>query len=288
MAFDGTRPLAVLTSRVRTEEKMLLSRLERRRVPFEVVDTRRAVFRPGEDKPAYRAALSREISHTRNLYTARLLEHAGVPVVNTADVISVCGDKLLTTLALIEAGVPVPRCLVGLTPDAAAAELEEFGLPAVVKPLTGSWGRLVSRLDNRAAAEAVLEHRAALPGPHHQITYVQEYIDKPDRDIKVYVMGDEVIAAIYRRSTTGWRTNTALNGSAAPCPVDDDLAGLVLAAAKAVGGGVLGVDVLEDRDGRRYVNEVNHTPEFHGAIRVLPMDLVDPYLDYVLRWIDDR
>jgi [lysine-biosynthesis-protein LysW]---L-2-aminoadipate ligase len=283
---EAERPLAVLVSRVRVEEKLLFDELRRRSVPFEVLDTLRTAFRLDDPRLPYRGALSREISHTRNLYATRLLEHAGVRVVNESRVVAVCGDKLLTTLALRAAGLPVPRCLVTLTPLGAVEALTEFGYPAVVKPVTGSWGHLAARLTCPEDAEAVLEHRAALPGPHHQVTYIQEYIDKPGRDIKAYVIGGEPVGAIYKISPH-WRTNTARGSRAAPCPLDDELVALLIPASEAVGGGVLGIDILEDKQGRRYVNEINHTPEFHGAIEVMDVDLVGRYVDYVLRRLCD-
>lgn len=286
MSGSAKLPLAVLASRVRLEEKLLLRELTRRSVSFEVLDTRTTVFRLDAPLAGYRAALSREISHTRNLYATWLLEHIGLRVVNESRVVAVCGDKLRTTLALQAAGLPVPRCLVALTPLAALPALTHFGYPAVVKPVTGSWGHLAARLTGPGDAEAILEHRDALSGPAQRITYVQEYIDKPGRDIKAYVIDGEPVAAIYKVSEH-WRTNTARRGRAVPCPLDSELVALLSAASKAIGGGVLGIDVIEDRDGRRYVNEVNHTPEFHGAIEVLDVDLVARYVDYVLRTLGD-
>jgi [lysine-biosynthesis-protein LysW]--L-2-aminoadipate ligase len=278
------KPLAVLASRVRLEERLLLAELRRRNVDFVQVDTRTLTVRLNNRERLelpFAGALSREISHVRNSYASRLLEHAGVPVVNSSAVINLCGDKLLTTLALREGGLPTVRALVGLVPDAALGELDDFGYPAVVKPLTGSWGRLAARMHDHEQAEALLEHRAAFAGPQHQITYVQEYVDKPGRDIKAYVFGGEVVGAIYKIHDH-WRTNTARGGRVENCPLTDDLVKLLQDTANAVGEGVLGVDVIEHRDGRMFVNEVNHTPEFHGAINVLRVDLVAAYVDYVL------
>ncbi|MFD5514921.1 RimK family alpha-L-glutamate ligase [Streptomyces sp. NPDC127066] len=273
-------PLAVLASRIRLEEKLLLAELERRRVPFEVLDTRTTVFGPGTDF-RFRGALTREIGHTRNLYATRLLEHAGVSVVNTSAILDTCGDKLFTTLKLEAAGLPVIRWMATLTPEGALPALADFGYPAVVKPVVGSWGRLAARLDGHDAAEAVLEHRDALPGPVNKITYVQEYIDKPGREIKAYVMGGETVGVIYK-SSDEWRTNTKRGGVPSVCTPDEDLLKLLTATAEAIGDGVLGIDVLEDRSGAYYVNEVNHTPEFHGALEVLQVDLVGRYVDHVL------
>ncbi len=276
------RPLAVLTSRVRVEEKLIFAELTRRGVDYERVDTRHWAFRVDRPQLPWRGAISREISHIRNRYAAELLEFAGVPVVNDASTITLCGDKLLTTLALRAAGLPTPRALVTLEPQAALAHLDDLGYPAVIKPVNGSWGHLGARLTDRDGAAAVLEHRTALPSPQYQIAYVQEYVDKPDRDIKAYVFGGEVIGAIYKNSTE-WRTNTARSGWPSVCPLTDDLVKLLEAAAGAIGDGVLGIDVLEDRDGNLLVNEVNHTPEFHGALEVLDVDLVGAYVDYLLR-----
>lgn len=270
---------------MRLEERLLLAELRRRDIDFEQVDARRFVVPLDNGQPLrlpYSGALSREISHTRNLYACRLLEHAGVPVVNSSRIIGLCGDKLLTTLALRDGGLPTIPALAGLTPDAVLDELDGFGYPAVVKPLTGSWGRLAARLHDHEQAEALLEHRAALSGPQHQITFVQQYVDKPDRDIKAYVFGGEVVGAIYKVRHDHWRTNTARGGRAEVCPLADDLVKVLRSTADAIGEGVLGVDVIEDRDGRLHVNEVNHTPEFHGAIEVLDVDLVGAYVDYVM------
>ncbi len=282
-----TRPLAVLASRIRGEEKLLLAELDRRHVDYTVLDTRQLVFDCAEPDLPYRAAFAREISHHRALYAARLFEHAGVPTLNSASAIATCGDKLLTTLALTEVGVRTPRTMLALTPTAGLDALERLRYPAVVKPVTGSWGRLMARLSDRENAEAVLEHRDALPHPQHKITYLQEYVPSPGRDIRVLVAGEEIIGAVYRISSH-WRTNAARDAVTRPCPVDDDLAGLVRAAVAAIGPGMYGVDVLEDRSGGYYVNEINHTPEFHGAALALDADIAARYVDYLLTRVGIR
>ncbi|GAA2553784.1 lysine biosynthesis protein LysX [Winogradskya consettensis] len=280
--IDDKRPLAVLTSRIRLEERLILRELTRRDVNFEQVDTRRLVLPlDGPLELPYRGAMSREISHTRNSYACKLFEHAGIPVVNSSRVVDLCGDKLLTTLALRDANLPTIRAMVGLVPESALDAMDDFGYPAVVKPLTGSWGRLAARLRDREQAESVLEHRSAFTGPQHRITFVQEYVDKPGRDIKAYVFGGEVVGAIYKVADH-WRTNTARGGRAEECPLTDDLVKLLTSTSAAIGDGILGIDVIEHKDGRMFVNEVNHTPEFHGAVEVLGSDLVGAYVDYVL------
>lgn len=285
------RPLAVLASRVRTEEKRIFAALERRGVRYEHVDTRRFHAELAGSLP-YEAALAREISQTRALYAARLLEGAGVATVNSAAVIATCGDKLLTTAALARAGVRTPRTAVALAPEAGLAAMERLGFPVVVKPLAGSWGRLAAVIRDPETARTVLEHRAALPSPQQHVLYVQELIDKPDRDIRVIVAGGEVLGAIYRRSAD-WRTNVARDAVAEPCPLTPSMVSMAAGAAAAVcdaaaipaGQAVLGVDLVEDPDGRLYVLEVNHTVEFQGfqAAHGDRLDVAGAIVDHLLR-----
>jgi [lysine-biosynthesis-protein LysW]--L-2-aminoadipate ligase len=202
--------------------------------------------------------------------------------VNRAEVIGACGDKLRTTLLLQAAGLPTPRTAVALTPEAAVGAAESIGFPVVIKPLTGSWGRLAAVLRDRQEARAVLEHRAALPTPQQHIIYVQELIRKPDRDIRVLVAGQQVIGASYRYGE-GLRTGVASGGRSEPCPVSAELARLALAAAAAVGGGMLGVDLIEGPDGLCLL-EVNHTPEFRGLQTAHgdAVDVADAIVSYLL------
>lgn len=279
-------PLAVAASRVRVEEKRILEALDRRRAPWRHLDPRQLWLDLDGKALPFSGVLNREVSYTRGLYLARLLEAQGLRVVNPAAVIEVCGDKLLTSLALRRADLPVPRTTVALTPPAGLAAIDHLGLPAVIKPLVGSWGRLAALVRDRDAAEAVLEHREALPSPQQQVVYLQELVDKPGRDIRVLVVGPEPVAAAWR-SASGWRTNGARGASFSPCPPDGDVARLARAAARAVGGGVLAVDLLEGRGGELYVLEVNHTPEFRGLQSALDgkVDIADAIVAHVLEEI---
>lgn len=274
--------VGLFLSRVRVEEKALTQALEARGASVDRLDVRHQAFSLSQgDLGPYDAFLVRCISHVQAVYISRLVEVAGKPVVNRSSVIQTCGDKILTTMALEEAGVPTPRVRLAFSPEAALEAIEEMGYPVVLKPAHGSWGRLLARVNDRDAAEALLEHKATLGGVLHAAAYIQEYIPKPDRDIRVLLAGDEVITAVYRRSAH-WITNTALGGKATPCPLTPDLIDLSLQAARAVGGGILAVDLLETRDGRLLVNEVNHTPEFHGAMEAVEVDIAGAMADYLL------
>ncbi|TYB65092.1 lysine biosynthesis protein LysX [Microbispora tritici] len=277
---DG--PLAVLTTRTRLEERLIFEALERRGVPYEQIDERRVIGDLGAPVAGrYRGVLNRSMSHTRSLYAARLFEAGNLPVFNPSAVIETCGDKILTSLALAGAGIPTPVTVVALTPDAALEAIERVGYPAVVKPAVGSWGRLLAKVNDRDAAEALIEHKQSLRSPVHSVFYVQEYIDKPGRDLRVIVLGDEVVAAVYRRSGH-WITNTARGASTERCPLTDDLVKLSLRAAQAVGGGMLAVDLIERATGELLVTEVNHTMEFHGLSQATEVDLADLVVGHVL------
>jgi len=274
--------VGVLCSRVRLEEKLIFRALQRRGVDFERIDVRRMIFDLGSDDLGhYDVVLMRCVSHSRALYAAKILENRGVRTVNSYEVIATCGDKILTTLALIEYGVPTPLTAIAFGAEPALAAIEEMGYPVVLKPPIGSWGRLMAKINDRQAAEALIEHKRALGGPQDSVFYVQDYVEKPGRDIRTLVVGEETVYAIYRRSEH-WITNTARGGEATVCPITPEIDRLSRAAARAVGGGIVAVDLLEAPDGRLLVSEVNHTPEFHGAFEATGMDIAGKMVDYVL------
>jgi [lysine-biosynthesis-protein LysW]--L-2-aminoadipate ligase len=224
--------------------------------------------------------LERCIQHGTALYALSVLDGWCVPTVNTYEVAEVCGNKLLTTMRLVRNKVPAPKTRVAFTPESALEAIEELGYPAVMKPLIGSWGRLVSKVNDRESAEAIVEHKDVLGNYLHSIYYVQEYVAKPGRDIRGFVVGDETICAIYRYSDH-WITNTARGGRAENCPVTPELNDICVRAARAVGGGIVAIDVLE-RDGELLVNEVNYTMEFRNSIDTTGVNIPAKMIDFVL------
>ena len=199
------------------------------------------------------AVLERSISYNSGLYALRLLNAFGVPTVNTAAVAEICGDKLTTSAMLAKAGVPQPHNVVAFTPEAALEAIEAFGYPVVLKPVVGSWGRLLAKINDRDAAEAVLEHKATLGSVQHSVFYIQEFIEKPGRDIRAIVIGDRVLTAMYRKSEH-WITNTARGGEGELCPITPEIEELCLKATAAVGGGVLAVDLVEHPETRHWLS----------------------------------
>jgi [lysine-biosynthesis-protein LysW]--L-2-aminoadipate ligase len=273
--------VAVVASRVRFEEKLLLKALETWGVPHVLVDPRTLHVALDGVPPPWGTALVREIGATRALYAALALESLGVRTVNSSDAIRICGDKWKTAVALREAGLPAPRTLLALSPEAVPGAAEELGYPVVLKPLNGSWGRRVVLLRDPDEARAVLEYCAALPAPQAQVLCVQEPIDKPGRDVRAIVVGGEALGATYRLVADGWRTNVALGAESRPSRLDDDAAALAVAAAEATGAEVAGVDLLEGRDGEVYVLEVNAGVEFRGFVSACDVDVAGAMVEYV-------
>jgi [lysine-biosynthesis-protein LysW]--L-2-aminoadipate ligase len=273
--------LGVFYTIVRPEEKAILAAAEARGVAVRRYDDGETTF--GLERPdgLPDLVLNRSVSHTRSLYATRYFAHYGVPTINSPDVTELAGDKIRTSLRLFERGIPTPRTVVALSPEAALRAIEEVGYPAVLKPAIGSWGRLMAKVDTREEAEQILEHKAALPSPVHSVIYVQEFVKKPDRDLRALVLGDEVVAAMYRRSSD-WRTNAARGGSTEPAEVTEELRSLALRAADAVGGGVLAVDLMESPDGL-VVHEVNPTPEFKALTAATGVDVAGRIVEYAVR-----
>ena len=274
--------VGILLSQVRVEEKMLIEAFRSRGVQTEIFDDRKVIFELGGPRPLpVDVALERCINHSRALFALRILSDAGIPCVNDYHVALTCGNKIETTSVLAAAGVPQPRCFVAFTPESALEAIERLGYPVVLKPSVGSWGRLVAKVNDRESAEALLEHKEVLGSYHHSIFYIQEFVAKPGRDIRSFVIGDRTVAAIYRYAEH-WITNTARGGRAENCPVTPEIDRLSLAAARAVGGGVLAVDLLERPDGTLLVNEVNYTMEFRNSVPVTGVPIPDLVVDYVL------
>lgn len=276
--------VGVLLSRVRVEEKLLFEAFAQRQVEVDHLDDRQVIFDMQNSAPMrrYDVVLERCINHARALYSLEMLNAWGIRTVNTYEVANICGNKFSTTRALIQHQVPTPRTLLAFTPESALEAIETLGYPAVLKPAVGSWGRLISKVNDREAAEAILEHKAILGSYHHSIFYIQEFIAKPQRDIRTFVVGGETICGIYRFSEH-WITNTARGGRAANCPITPEIDALSRAAAEAVGGGVVAIDILERPNGELLVNEVNYTMEFRNSIDTTGVDIPGKVVDYVLR-----
>ena len=253
-------------------------------IDYDRLDDRKFSFDMNNPEPwlKYDAILERSISYARGLYSTRILNAWGLPTVNTADVAEICGNKLATASALATNNVPQPETRVAYTVAAALEAIEEMGYPVVLKPMVGSWGRLLAEINDRDAAEAVLEHKDVLGSYEHSIFYIQEFVDKPGRDIRVLVVNNEPITAIYR-SSKHWITNTARGGAGEVCPLTPELIKISRDAAIAVGGGLLAVDIIEHPEHGYQVNEINHTMEFHTAAPTTGVDIPRLIVEYLMK-----
>ena len=269
-----------LYTRLRVEEKLLLKEFE----AFPDVEVVRIPdgdqFFDITQKPAEVDVLfQRSISNSRGVYISRIFEAHGIPVVNSTQVADRCGDKYVTSQLLFQNDVPSPRVLMAFDKVSALDAIEAIGYPCVLKPVVGSWGRLLAMVENHQSAVSIVEHKMAL-GINHQIFYIQEYIHKPGRDIRAFMIGDTLIGAIYR-SSENWITNTARGGEASNCPITDEMVDICQRASKAIGSGMLALDLFETDDGLT-INEINHTMEFRNSITTTGVNIPAKMVEYVI------
>ncbi|MFC6716183.1 lysine biosynthesis protein LysX [Natrialbaceae archaeon GCM10025810] len=275
--------VGLLYSRIRKDEKLLLNELRERGHEVEKVDVRKEVFDISEAPEALAdvdVVVDRCLATSRSLYATQFCAAYGIPVVNSHETAEICADKAKNSLALESAGVPTPATKVAFTKESALEAIEEFGYPCVLKPVVGSWGRLMAKIDSRDAAEAILEHKATLGHYEHKVFYIQEFVEKNGRDIRVLATDGEPIAAMVR-SSDHWLTNAAKGAETDVFQLDDEAEELVRKASDAVGGGLLGIDLMEDGDDGYTVHEVNHTVEFKALT-----DAVDGEIDVPARVVD--
>jgi [lysine-biosynthesis-protein LysW]--L-2-aminoadipate ligase len=271
--------LAMVYYLIRKDEKMLIEAAERLNIKLDKVRLQDLTFSIHGSDVQYDAILERCISHLQTLYALRFLNSYGITTVNPYEVAQLCGDKILTSLAFTKHNVPTPKTQVAFNRENALKIIEDLGYPVIMKPVMGSWGRLLAKIDNRSAAEAILEHKEVLGRYMHTVFYIQEFIEKPQRDIRTFVVGDEVICGVYRNSEH-WITNTAQGGTISVCPLNEVLTDLSLRAAEAVGGGVIAVDIMEGSEGYT-VHEANYTMEFKNSVAPTGVDIPGKIIQYL-------
>ncbi|WP_435360071.1 lysine biosynthesis protein LysX [Haloarchaeobius sp. DFWS5] len=280
--------VGILYSRIRRDEKLLLAELRERGHDVVKLDVRKLQFdltEPPAEFEGLDVVLDRCLATSRSLYATQFCEAWGIPVVNSPTTADICADKAKNSLALAKAGVPTPATKVAFTTDAALEAIESFGYPCVLKPVVGSWGRLMAKIESRSAAEAILEHKATLGHYEHKVFYVQEFVAKPDRDIRVLATDGEPVAAMVR-SSEHWLTNAAKGAETAEFELDDEALELVEKASAAVGGGLLGIDLMETEEGYT-VHEVNHTVEFKSLNDCVSVDVPAAVVDWLESVVGD-
>ena len=278
--------LRILFDRVRLEEKMLQEKASELGHDAKMIDAKITQVNTESKKSDFDfgdVVLERCVSYFRGLHFTACLEFLDVPVINSFEVANNCGNKMITSLLLKKHNVPTPKTYFTFSSEAALENLEKIGYPMVIKPVVGSWGRGVMPLKDRDTADAIIEVRELNGGPLDRIYYLQEMVNRPPRDIRVIVVGDQVVAAMYRTSSGSFKTNIAVGGEPVACEITKELEDVCMKAAKAVGGGILGVDVMEDKKRGLVVHEVNNTVEFKGLAKVVKKDIPKEMIDFAIK-----
>lgn len=271
--------IGILCSKIRLEEKILFQEFGKLNQEIVQINPNKLLLEGQADFGQIDVLLNREIAQTRAELILEFAQKAGIKTVNSAQATILCNNKALTTDFLKKASIPVPKTVTVFSSDEALKAAQELGYPLVIKPIWGSWGRLLSKVETPEALETILEHKQALNNPQHSIFYLQEYIEKPDRDIRVFVVGGKPIAAMYRVSKH-WLTNTAKGAIPKSMKLNKELTELVQETVQTLGVEIAGVDIVESKKGY-LVLEVNATPEFHGLKEVTNVNIAKLIVEYV-------
>ena len=274
--------VTILYDAIRWEEKALLEAGKNNNINIQMVDCKKLALDLEKKPEDYGVVIQRCVSYYRNLHSTAALEGLGVKVINCLNTGVFAGNKLFTHMLLKKFGVPTPDATVAFSKDAALQALETQGYPRVIKPTVGSWGRLISKLNDKDSAEGIIESRENMY-PIYQIHYLEEFVKRPPRDIRAIMVGDKIVAAIYRTSGNGnWKTNMALGGVAEPCKVTQEMEEICIKAKNAVQGDIVGVDLMESDEKGLVVHEVNNTTEYKNTVRVCEVDIPSLMLNYAL------
>ena len=283
---DKPLKLGILVSYLRQEEKLILAAARARGIdviPLFDRDLALNLSAPTakESGVDIDVLLDRSVVHSRAGYTLHAMARWGIPTLNSADAVTICDDKARASMVLEAAGIPSPKTFVAYSANSAIEACEALGYPAVLKPVTGSWGRLLAKVNGPEQARAIIAQKAEHGSFHHEIYYVQEFIEKPGRDIRAYVIGDEIVAASYRTSEH-WITNAAKGAVSVPCPVTPEIEQLALTSCKAVGARLAGVDLIETDQGLKVI-EINTGGEFKGLMTTTDRDIAGEIVEEAMR-----
>ena len=274
--------ICIVFDRLRSEEKLLEKQAIDLGHETKMVDAKITHFDTdsnNQNTDFGDVVLERCISYYRGLHFTACIEFLDIPIINKFSVSSLCGNKMLTSIILKKNNIPTPKTYFSFSADAALENIEKIGYPVVIKPVVGSWGRSIIPLKDKDTADAIIEQRQITDGPLDRIFYLQEVIDRPPRDIRVITVGNQAISAMYRKSSGGFKTNIALGADPELCEITKEIEDLCEKTSKAVGGGILGIDLMEDKEKGLVVHEVNNTVEFKGLVKVskknIPQEMID-------------
>ena len=283
-SYNSGKSLVILYDVIRWEEKALYESARKKGIKVENLDCKNVAIDLNDRNSKYKGnvVLQRSVGYFKNVHSTAALEGIGAQVINPLHAAIMCGNKMYAHMELQKVGIRTPKAVAAFSEESAIEVLDKIGYPAVIKPTVGSWGRLIALLRDREAARAVIEDRQHM-FPLYQIYYFEEFVKRPPRDIRAIVVGDSVVAAIYRYSGEGeWKTNMALVGHAEVCPVTNELEDICLKASTAMQGQIVGVDLMESNSQGLLVHEVNNTTEFKNTVRVTGIDIPELMIEYAL------
>ncbi len=204
------------------------------------------------------------------------LEEYRLKLINSRQSLEIASDKFLTSLYLEKNGIPTPKTVICEDPNDALTSFEELGCDIVLKPLYGSKGIGITRINDRGFAENVIYSLGQL----NEVFYLQEFVSHFNRDIRVLVLGDEAIASMYRVSDS-WKTNVYAGAKAEPINLNSELTELAIQAVKAVKTDIAGVDIIESDKGYLVI-EVNSIPGFTALQKVTDFNIAEKIVSYYL------
>lgn len=280
--------LDILFDKLRFEEKALYDTAIKKGLDVRLIDSKALIVDTNDLKNSEKnygdILLQRSISHFRGQFLTLCLELLGYNVINSSRIGEICGNKLLTSMILKKNNIPTPRSFFSFDPDTAINAINENDFthnPLVFKPVIGSWGRGVFPIRNKEIGKIVVEMRQESSSPFSNIYYFQDLVNRPPRDIRCIMVGDKLVTAVYRYSSENeWRTNVAKGGKAEPIEITSELEELAVKTSKAIGKGILGIDMMEDKQNGLLVHEVNNTVEFKGASSASGINIADVIIEY--------
>lgn len=282
--------VGILNNRITWEVKQLITEFEKNQIKYELLNNQKVYYRLSKEKDLksnFDLILERSLSYLRGLYSCAILETKGYKVINNFECLTTSGNKLLTTLKLIEKKIPTPETCIAFKDRSAINAIEgNTGYPAIIKPIIGSWGRLIAKLEDYNSATANLECREIMGNIYQKIYYLQEYIPNPNSknptDIRVFVIGDKCVAAMARFSPEkDFRSNIAVGGTAEPIELSPELEKLSIQSSKAINGEIVGVDLMIKK-GNLNVIEINGTPQFKGIASATKINIASEIVEYIM------
>jgi len=224
-------------------------------------------------RPIGRGSLEEIVFRMDILYR---LQHLGLYVINSPEAIEHCVDKYDLLAILEDNGIPVPHTAATENVDEALKAFNELGGDVVVKPIFGSRGIGSTRIRDSEIASTVFRTITF----YHGVIYIQEFVHHGFSDIRAFVVGDRVVAAM-RRVANSWKTNYSQGARTEPLNLDEAMEDMAVKSAKLIECKIAGVDILESPRGPLVV-EVNSQPGWKGLQSVTRVNIADEIVDFIL------